>query len=108
MHGHVCSMISLDPDNANFRCSSPNDESVRTIWYYILEKIMRQGGPFAGIYKSDQLEEVVNMAVKLFPNGVPDRRLRWKIPDGVTTSDYVAFLTKVFTRTVPTPISDHI
>ena len=71
-----------------------------------MEKIVRQGGPFAGHEKTDQFEELVNQAMRLFPHGIPDRRMKWKIPPGVDVGEYGPFLKKVFVRTAPTPISD--
>ena len=108
MQSHVCSMIGLDRSNVSNRCSNPNAESVRVIWSYVLEKIMRQGGPFAGAYKSDRLEELIDMAVRLYPDGIPDRALKWRIPEGVSVLEYAPFLSKIFTRTAPTPISNLI
>ena len=71
----------------------------------MLEKVVRQGGPFAGMDKTGQFEDLVDTAVRLFPTGLPGRKKRWGIPNGVSVSEYGPFLRKVFTRTVPTPIS---
>ena len=50
-------------------------------------------------------ELLVDTAMRLFPNGLPDRRQKWVLPEGVLVSEYEHFLAKLFARTVPTPIS---
>ena len=62
---------------------------------YVLEKVVRQGGPFAGMGKTGQFEELVDAAVRLLPDGLPDRKKRWGIPNGVSVSEYGPFLKKV-------------
>ena len=99
-------MISLDGTNFQSKKSSIPIESVRLIWSYVLEKITRQGGPFAGHTKTDQFEQLVDKAIRLFPDGIPCRRSKRKVTDGVSPSEYGQFLKKVFVRTIPTPISD--
>ena len=99
-------MISLDPTIRDTCSTSTNAESVRSIWKYMLQKVTIQGGPFAGFDKSDQLEELVDTAVRLFPTGIPDRSKKWTLPHGVLVTEYAPFLKKVFLRTVPTPISE--
>ena len=98
-------MVSLAerPKGASKR---PDAVSVRYIWSYVLGKVMRQGGPFGGVYKTEVFENTVEAAVRLFPDGIPERSKKWVIPQGVALAEYGAFLKKVFTRTVPTPISD--
>ena len=101
---HVYAMISLDP-HLKEPGASLGTESVRFIWSYVLEKVMRQGGPFGGEYKSEMFDEVVNIAMRLFPGGIPGRSRRWVIPEGVSLLEYGPFLRKVLRRTAPTPIS---
>ena len=83
----------------------PDAVSARYTWSYVLGKVMRQGGPFAGVYKTEVFENTVDTAVRLFPDGIPDRSKKWVIPQGVALAEYGAFLKKVFNRTIPTPIS---
>ena len=91
-------MVSLDHIIAPKRCISLNAESVRSIWCYVLEKIMRQGGPFAGVYKSDQFEEMADTAVRLFPDGHPDRSRKWRVPEGVSVLEYGPFLSRILSE----------
>ena len=99
-------MISLDRTNFLPPKPSISLETSNVIWSYVLEKVTRQGGPFAGHAKTDQFESLVKTAVRLFPAGIPDRHCKWERPEEVLPSEYAPFLKKVFTRTVPTPISD--
>ena len=66
-------MISLNPSAPEGFSDSPNAESVRIIWRYVLEKVTIQGGPFGGYHKTEQFEELVDKAVRLFPDGIPHR-----------------------------------
>ena len=99
-------MISLDGANSLPRKSTIPLEKSRAIWSYVLEKVARQGGPFAGHAKTDKFEQLVTQAVRLFPEGIPDRHRKWNVPAGVSPVDYGPFLKKVFVRTIPTPISE--
>ena len=82
-----------------------NDTS-REIRIAFLEKIMRQGGPFFGAESTDQFDSTANVAARLFPAGLPDRRKSWRVPDGVDVSEYTPFLRKIFTRVSHAPISE--
>ena len=59
------------------------------------------------VHQIENSEALVDVATRLFPHGIPNRNQKWIIPDGVSPSEYEAFLRKVFIRTVPTPISVH-
>ena len=72
----------------------------------MLEKVARQGGPFAGIDKAGQYGDLVDTAMGVSTEGFPRGKQRWGNPNGVHVSEYVPFLKEVFTRTVPTPISN--
>ena len=82
------------------------NDNAREIWSAALEKIMRQGGPFFGAESADQFDSTVNVAVRLFPAGLPDRRKRWMVPDGVYVSEYTPFLKNISTRAATAPISE--
>ena len=38
-----------------------NKKNIRAIWKLILERVVTQGGPFAGIPKSDKVEKLVRV-----------------------------------------------
>ena len=99
-------MLSLDGTNFSPQDNDLSVESCRAIWGYFLEKIVRQGGPFAGYSSTENFERLLSTAVRLFPGGIPSRRQKWKVPDGVAPSEYGQFLKRVFVRTIPSPISD--
>ena len=98
-------MLSFNGTNIPPGNASTPARTSRAIWSYFLEKIAHQGGPFAGHAKTQQFEELVDKAVSLFPDGIPSRNRKWRLPDGVDPSEFGKFLKKVFTRTIPTPIS---
>ena len=50
-------------------------------------------------------EVLVDTAIRLPPEGIPGRNRKWIFPEGFLLSEYDRFLSKVFARTVPTPIS---
>ena len=88
-------MISLDNSKDVVRDGELSSDEVHGVWAYVLEKVVRQGGPFAGTDRTDRLEQLVNTATRLFPLGIPNRREKWKVPDGVQVSEYPPFLRKV-------------
>ena len=49
--------------------------NVRATWKFALEKVVRQGGPYAGHPKTEKLDSLVTSEVRLLPWGVPGRRL---------------------------------
>ena len=99
-------MISLDGTNFSSKDDAVQIGSARAIWSYFLRKVVRQGGLFAGHSKTEKFEELVDNAVRLSPCGTPPRSRKWKVPGGVSPSEYGRFLKKVFVRAIPTPILD--
>ena len=66
-----------------------------------------KGGPFAGVRKSDKLDNLVNESVRLCPVGIPERHTGWRRPrPAVGNMDYFNWAKDVFARTAPTPISN--
>ena len=49
-------MISLDNHISQRNNPLLTKDIVRGIWSYVLEKIARQGGPFAGVGKTDKFD----------------------------------------------------
>ena len=54
-------MISPDSSFTQLNNHPLPEETVRGIWQYVLEKIARQGGPFAGSYKTDKFFYVLHI-----------------------------------------------
>ena len=78
----------------------------------MLEKVIAQGGTFAGAPKSDHLEQLADKTMKSPPWGLPKRKKDWHHPTllafrplGVENAEYETWLRDVFGRTVPGAIS---
>lgn len=89
-------MISLDNPGLERGGQQINGLQARSIWSHVLEKIVRQGGPFRGVEKTDQFDKLVDTAVRLFPHGLPDKNKKWDHPPGVVVAEYAPFLRKVY------------
>ena len=99
-------MISLDRANFQSVDAAVSSENVRSIWSYVLEKAVRQGGHFSGPNKTEKFEELVGQDARLYPGGIPDRDRKRELPGGVMPPVYASFHRKVSVRSIPTPISD--
>ena len=76
---------------------------VRTIWSSFLRYVtMGMKGPFRKVKQSDTLDNLVEIACKLFPYGLPDNT--WT-PVHAHMIEYEKFFTALYRKTPPTPIA---
>ena len=109
LDGFVAKMLASDEVWPPIGAKLPSGEvklQIREIWKYMIGKVIAQCGPFAGVPKSDHLDELVSTEVRLLPWGLPRRNMGWRRPLGVGNSEYVACVRAVFARAVHSPISD--
>ena len=45
--------------------------NIRNSWAYLLEKVVLQRGPFSETAKSDNLDEIIDTSIRLFPGVYP-------------------------------------
>ena len=99
-------MIPPEHSSGHTDTTSIATDTSREIWSAALEKITRHGGPYVADESTDQFYSAADVAVRLCPSGLPDRRKRRVVPEGVDVSEYAHFLKKIFTRVAPAPISE--
>ena len=72
-------------------------------WRQYLELLMGQKGPFSGYDKSKKIDNLVKVAMRLYPNGLPSANDEFKMAYGATKDEYKSFFGALFVRVFPTP-----
>ena len=89
------------------RLPTGGKKNIRQMWEFVVVGVVMQGGPFAGVRKSDKIDNLCNAAARLFPWGIPDRHNGRRRPSlAVGNTEYVKWVKEVFARTAPPPISN--